>query len=193
MDLAQVNLLRGREMKLPSGQEYLGMLMEELGLDPATTTAVRGKTVLTAASAAAYLDPGQDADLAADLASGDTDLWAYVQLEAELNGGVHGPVGQDIVERNWIGLLLADDWSLLGLHSDQFTAQQMNFFQSATFDRLLQEILSPADLNRDGQVGVVDLLALLGAWGDSDSPLDVDGDGVVGLSDLQILINEWGF
>jgi hypothetical protein len=192
IDLAQVNVLRGREVRLPSGEEYLAMLMEELGLDPPSTTSIRGKTVLTPANAAAILDPTDDADLLADLANGDTDLWAWIQLEAMLNGGMLGPVGQDVLERNWLGLLLADDWSLLGANSDQFTPQQMAFFQSATFVRLLDEIISLADLDRSGHVDVNDFFALLTDWGLPGSPADLDGDGTVGVKDLDILVGEWG-
>ena len=37
----------------------------------------------------------------------------------------------------------------------------------------------PADLDLDGDVGIVDFLALLGAWGtDPGGPPDLDGDGV---------------
>jgi hypothetical protein len=198
LDLAQVNILRGREMRLPSGEEYLAFLMEELELDPRTET-IRGKLVLTDARAAEVLDPERDADLLADLASDDTDLWAYVQLEAEVNDGSMGPVGQDIVERNWAGLLLADDWSLVGALADQFTPEQMAFFRSATFDRLLDEILSPADLDRDGRVSTGDLLALLAAWGPCPDPCppscaaDLDEDCVVGTGDLLLLLEAWGF
>ena len=143
LDLAQVNLLRGREMKLPSGEEYLAFLMDELSLNPESTTRIRGKQLLTPQSAATILDPRDDADLLADLNNGDTDLWAYILLEAELNAGLLGPVGQDIIERTWVGLLRADNWSLLGEYRDQFTPEQMAFFRGATFERLLEEILAP--------------------------------------------------
>lgn len=193
LDLAQVNLLRGREMKLPSGEEYLALLMDELRLDPKNTSAIRGKLILTPRTAAAILDPRDDADLLADIANGDTDLWAYILIEGELNDGVLGPVGQDIIERNWAELLLADDWSLLGKYSDQFTPTQMDFFRSATFGRLIDEILSPADFNRDGRVGILDLLFLLAEWGESDSPADLNADGTVDVADLILLWEEWGF
>jgi len=53
--------------------------------------------------------------------------------------------------------------------------------------------LSPADINGDGVVDVVDLLALLGVWGPcADCPEDIDGDGVVDVLDLLILLGEWG-
>ena len=72
----------------------------------------------------------------------------------------------------------------------------MDFFRTATFDRMLDEFLSPADLDRDGNVGVKDLLNLLGNWGPCDDcencPQDINGDCTVGVVDLLILLGEWG-
>ncbi len=51
----------------------------------------------------------------------------------------------------------------------------------------------PADLDSDGQIGVTDLLVLLGAWGtDPGGPPDLDGDGDVGVTDLLALLAGWG-
>ena len=54
----------------------------------------------------------------------------------------------------------------------------------------------PGDLDRDGHVGVGDLLILLGDWGPcppkGDCPADLDGDGSVGVADLLILLGNWG-
>jgi len=49
----------------------------------------------------------------------------------------------------------------------------------------------PADLNTDGTVGIVDLLALLAAWG-GVGPAVLDGSGAVGIVDLLILLTAWG-
>ncbi len=50
-----------------------------------------------------------------------------------------------------------------------------------------------ADLNNDGSVGILDLLALLAAWNsDPGGPPDFDGDGNVGILDLLALLAEWG-
>tara|TARA_Y100000589_G_scaffold55435_1_gene45921 strand:+ start:2430 stop:4712 length:2283 start_codon:yes stop_codon:yes gene_type:complete len=49
----------------------------------------------------------------------------------------------------------------------------------------------PADLNGDTFVNVNDLLALIGAWGQS-GPEDLNGDGNVGVDDLLALISVWG-
>ncbi len=59
------------------------------------------------------------------------------------------------------------------------------------------EILAvPGDVDGDGFVGIVDLLALLGAWGPCPGPpspcsADLDGDLVVGIVDLLALLSQW--
>jgi hypothetical protein len=51
----------------------------------------------------------------------------------------------------------------------------------------------PADLNGDGEVDVVDMLALLEAWGtDPGGPPDLDGDGDVSVTDFLQLLASWG-
>ncbi|MCH8343938.1 MAG: FG-GAP repeat protein [Planctomycetes bacterium] len=49
------------------------------------------------------------------------------------------------------------------------------------------------DLDANGSVGILDLLALLAAWGsDPGGPPDFDGDGTVGILDLLTLLANWG-
>ena len=49
------------------------------------------------------------------------------------------------------------------------------------------------DFNGDGTVGILDLLALLAAWGTNPGgPPDLDGDGTVGILDLLTLLANWG-
>lgn len=50
----------------------------------------------------------------------------------------------------------------------------------------------PADINGDSLVNVVDLLAVINAWGSGGGPADVNGDGVVNVGDLLAVINAWG-
>ncbi|MCH8343373.1 MAG: FG-GAP repeat protein [Planctomycetes bacterium] len=51
----------------------------------------------------------------------------------------------------------------------------------------------PWDLDSSGTVGILDLLALLAAWGsDPGGPPDFDGDGTVGILDLLTLLANWG-
>ncbi len=54
----------------------------------------------------------------------------------------------------------------------------------------------PADFDKSGDVGVKDLLFLLGAWGPcppkGDCPADFDDSGNVGVKDLLFLLGAWG-
>jgi len=51
----------------------------------------------------------------------------------------------------------------------------------------------PADINDDGVIDVLDLLAILNAWGDCPGcPEDITGDGVVDVLDLLEVLAAWG-
>ena len=51
----------------------------------------------------------------------------------------------------------------------------------------------PWDLDGDGCVGILDLLALLAAWGSNPGhPADFNNDGAVGILDLLALLANWG-
>jgi hypothetical protein len=49
-----------------------------------------------------------------------------------------------------------------------------------------------ADVDGSGEVDVLDLVALVSAWGSGAGPADIDGDGQVGVSDLVELVLSWG-
>ena len=67
---------------------------------------------------------------------------------------------------------------------------------SYTIQVTTQECAAVADLNDDCNVGVKDLLFLLGTWGPcpkkGDCPADFDEDGSVGVKDLLALLGDWG-
>ncbi len=48
------------------------------------------------------------------------------------------------------------------------------------------------DINVDGIVNVIDLIAIINYWGLTNSPADINFDGIVNVSDLIILIDKWG-
>lgn len=51
----------------------------------------------------------------------------------------------------------------------------------------------PADLNLDGTVNVLDLLAMLSAWGSNPGhAADLNGDDVVDVLDLLLMLTAWG-
>lgn len=48
------------------------------------------------------------------------------------------------------------------------------------------------DVDHDGQVNIVDLLAVLAAWGmEGSHPADIDGSGLVDVIDLLLVISSW--
>ncbi len=70
-----------------------------------------------------------------------------------------------------------------------------NGFYDDTNDLPFSIISSPAcvgDTNNDSTVNVGDLLAVIDAWGQTNSPADVTGDGVVNVSDLLEVVGNWG-
>jgi hypothetical protein len=54
------------------------------------------------------------------------------------------------------------------------------------------EPMCPADVNGDAFVDVLDLLAVLAAWGATSGPEDINGDGQVDVLDLLLLLAAWG-
>jgi hypothetical protein len=55
----------------------------------------------------------------------------------------------------------------------------------------------PGDIDGDGNVGILDFLALLAAWGPCPAPpapcpADIDGDGSVAITDMLLLLGNWG-
>ncbi|MDG2200537.1 MAG: dockerin type I domain-containing protein [Phycisphaerales bacterium] len=52
----------------------------------------------------------------------------------------------------------------------------------------------PGDTNGDGTVDVMDLLAVIQAWGacSGDCPADLNGDGTVDVMDLLMVLENWG-
>ena len=48
------------------------------------------------------------------------------------------------------------------------------------------------DIDEDGTVGVTDLLAIVGMWGETGGAGDIDGSGAVGVGDLLMAIDAWG-
>jgi len=191
LDLGRINVMRGRETELPSGEEYLYFLKDELGLNPRSET-IRGKQILNWSSGSLMFTNPDDVSMMDDLLAEDTDLWAYCMAEADLNEGLLGPVGQDIIERTFANLMWDDPYSLVGANSNQFTNAQLDVFMNATMDGLLSMIYTPGDINNDDTVDSDDLASLLALWGTDDLASDLNGDGAITSQDLAMLLANWG-
>ncbi len=78
----------------------------------------------------------------------------------------------------------------------QIACDALTEFNDTVSVLLTPMIPPPGDLNNDCQVGVKDLLILLGDWGPCDNcencPADLNSDCVVGVDDLLILLGNWG-
>ncbi len=83
---------------------------------------------------------------------------------------------------------------LLSFDSTVTGPMRSNFFVDAV--GITVENACPEDLDGSDDVGVKDLLILLGAWGScpkkGDCPADFDGSSDVGVKDLLTLLGAWG-
>jgi hypothetical protein len=111
--------------------------------------------------------------------------------------GYDGPVGDRVLS------LEGGDWGLtneLGDYGVYWDPALQQGFAWAHVDVArdfgLGIALCPADCLQtpDGEVSIVDFLALLRRWGESSvgSPCDIDGDGVIGQEDVLDLLGVWG-
>jgi hypothetical protein len=123
--------------------------------------------------------------------------------------GIHVPndgflwmaVGSDTNGGGWF---IADQPALIGFSDDTFALDQGTGFEYVDFGPDIMSnfhlqlyvaeppVLCPADVNGDGAVDVLDLLALLSAWGNTSGPEDINGDGIVDVLDLLELLSSWG-
>jgi hypothetical protein len=72
-------------------------------------------------------------------------------------------------------------------------AQRTDLTRLAMTNPVWVQSAVPGDVDGSGDVGVDDLLALLGVWGPCEGcPADGDGDGVVDVNDLLGLLAAWG-
>ena len=90
--------------------------------------------------------------------------------------------------------LTGGNQSLLGIVDD---GDPLSTNQLVAFELLLPDgTPCPWDLDNSGDVGVKDLLILLGTWGPcpkkGDCPADFDNSGDIGVKDLLFLLGNWG-
>jgi len=73
-----------------------------------------------------------------------------------------------------------------------FADDQAKMIEVDSSDIIIVTTPCPADLNGDNFVNVVDLLEVVGTWGQSGVPSDINGDGIVNVSDLLAVVDAWG-
>ena len=114
------------------------------------------------------------------------------------------------VTYNWQGEGINADASISGVSLDGrvvlIGSLGTNVIQqpvNGLFATYLRERGKLGDVNRDGVVNVIDLLAIINAWGSCPAPpdppalpipcdADVNSDGSVNVADLLLIINNWG-
>ncbi len=115
-----------------------------------------------------------------DVSSGDIVFPA--NMAVTLTNNIYGP-GNDLAL-----------YGFIGGHVDVGQSNGLTFTLSLNPDLAV----SPADLNVDGEVGIVDFLLLLGAWGPCPPPCppacgaDINGDCAVDVVDFLGLLAAWG-
>jgi hypothetical protein len=78
--------------------------------------------------------------------------------------------------------------------SDEDFPGEATYTLSVTLVLTVEDNQDPCDgdVNGDGVVDVSDLLALLDAWGTSNTTADLNTDGIVDVEDLLVLLGDWG-
>ncbi len=123
-------------------------------------------------------------------AMGEFPTWSTPQMASDVQDWLDDPTGNF-------------GWLVLGNEDEDQTARR--FDAREHLDPDLRPVLHiefepaepcPWDLDDSGDVGVKDLLILLGAWGPcpkkGDCPADFDASGDVGVKDLLVLLGAWG-
>jgi hypothetical protein len=121
------------------------------------------------------------------IAAWDGNTWSAV------DGGVHGGYFFFPLVFNFKTFLDENGEESLFIGGDFDTAGELSVDSTVRWTTCPE---LPGDVNGDGIVDTVDLLALLAAWGDcpdppEECPPDFDGDGEVGTADLLLLLANW--
>jgi len=122
---------------------------------------------------------------------GDRDLWFSRRATKESEWGPPVNLGPQ-VNTAWgelFPMISADGRTLY------FSSNRCGGSGWGNYDLWQARIVPVVDFDEDGEVGMTDLLTMIGAWG-TDNPLcDIGptpwGDGVVDAADLEVLMEHW--
>ncbi len=123
-----------------------------------------------------------------------TDEWVEIRVEIDLDADLQEMFygGNLLHSKSWIDGLSGDGEPFIravDLYANTATAVYYDDVSRVAGGK----DTCPWDLNGSGDVGILDLLALLAAWGPNPGdPADFDGDGTVGILDLLTLLANWG-
>jgi probable HAF family extracellular repeat protein len=153
------------------------------------------------ATYAVMWDNGEIVDLGLGVASnalGISSEGTITGIYRDSNDGLYWPF---VWSEGSITLLrdrIVGGLSFAGIQANDINSSGVIAAQARDLDGLWHALMltadsCPADVDDSGDVGVQDLLAVLGAWGPCAlCPEDVDGDGEVGVGDLLLLLSNWG-
>jgi hypothetical protein len=124
--------------------------------------------------------------------------WSLVVTgNASNSPGYDGPVGDRVLSLEGGAWSVTSEIGDYGVYWDPALQQGFAWAHvDVAQDFGLGVAMCPADCLQtpDGEVSIVDFLALLRRWGESSvgSPCDIDGDGVIGQEDFLALLEVWG-
>ncbi len=133
------------------------------------------------------LVPGMEAQLELSALEGPTLF----------SSSLSGPFPPGEPAQQGVSEVLALDPGVYMLHARALAANAVDIgdpaFAAESAFNLTVNVSVLGDVNGDEAIDIVDLLALLAAWGPCDDcPEDLDGDGTVGIVDFLLLLANWG-
>ena len=118
-------------------------------------------------------------------------FWVNAMTSGDFGNNTHLRDGGIDHANGFPGLFGVDDWTLVSSASAEPDGDLAMKIEGTPV-----KPPCPADLDDSGDIGVKDLLFLLGAWGPcpkkGDCPADFDNSGDVGVKDLLFLLGNWG-
>lgn len=170
-----------------------------IAFDSDWNIAIAQDVVVTADVAASLTGIAFDPDVAFLLAfAADYQLRVFGTFDDGVNRDVTAPQrGTEYASLNPEIATIDEAGLVTAVSVGVATVQATNGMHSDTAQVFVETVTCVGDINIDAVVDTVDLLALLGAWGQCPAlpdpcPADVSGDGVVDVVDLLLVLGNWG-